>query len=60
MILTGFFFNATYGDSKKQGLNEIRSLTSEMLVQLSYVSANWELVVVWVDYKPVDDGYRFI
>ena len=28
-----------------------------VLQQLSY-QANWELVVMWVDCKPVDDGYR--
>ena len=27
-----------------------------MLCQLSY-QANWELVIMWVDDKPVDDGY---
>ena len=27
--------------------------------QMSY-QANWELVFVWVDYKPKDDGYRSI
>ena len=27
--------------------------------QLSY-QVNWELVVMWVDYKPVDYGYRSI
>ena len=34
-----------------------QTLTSAMLVQLIY-QANWELVVMWVDNKPVDDGYR--
>ena len=28
---------------------------SAVLHQLSY-QANWELVVLWVDYKPLDDG----
>ena len=27
--------------------------------QLSY-QANWELVVMWVDTKPVDDGYVYL
>ena len=30
-----------------------------MLNQLSY-QANWDLVVMWVNDKPVDDGYRCI
>ena len=29
------------------------------LYQLSY-QVNWELFVMWVDDKPVDDGYRSI
>ena len=28
-----------------------------MLYQLS-CRANWELVIIWVDYRPTDDGYR--
>ena len=28
-----------------------------MLYQLS-CRANWELVILWVDYRPTDDGYR--
>ena len=30
-----------------------------VVYQLSY-QANCELVIMWVDYKPVDDGYRSI
>ena len=30
-----------------------------VLYQLSY-RANCVLVIMWVDYKPVDDGYRSI
>ena len=30
--------------------------TCAVLYQLSYL-ANWQLVVLWVDTKPVDDGY---
>ena len=30
-----------------------------MLYPLSY-QANWEVVVIWADDKPVDDGYRSI
>ena len=32
---------------------------SAVLYQLSY-QANWELVIVWIDDKPLDDGYRSI
>ena len=32
---------------------------SAVLYQFSY-QANWELVVMSVDCKPVDDGYRYI
>lgn len=32
---------------------------SAALNQLSY-QENWELVVMWVDYKPEYDGYRYI
>ena len=32
---------------------------STVLYQFSY-QANWELVVMWVDDKPVDDGYKSI
>ena len=32
---------------------------SAVLYQLSY-QACCELVIMWVDYKPVDDGYRSI
>ena len=28
-----------------------------MLYQLS-CRANWELVIIWVDYRPTDDAYR--
>lgn len=28
-----------------------------VLHQLSY-QANWELIVIWVDFKPEDDRYR--
>ena len=30
-----------------------------MLYPLSY-QANWEVVIIWADDKPVDDGYRSI
>ena len=29
------------------------------LYQLIY-QANWELVIIWVDDKPIDYGYRFV
>ena len=46
---------------KNSGLNE--DLNPDLcdaravLYQLSY-QANWELVVMWVDYRSVDVGYR--
>ena len=41
--------------TENSGLNWTRTLTSAMLVQLSY-QANWELVVLWVNDKPVDSS----
>ena len=49
-----------YGE-KKSGLNGDSNPdpwdAGAVLSQLSYQS-NWELVVMWVDYKPGDDVYR--
>ena len=45
----------------KSGLNEDSNPdlfdSGAVLHQLSY-QANWELIVIWVDFKPEDDRYR--
>ena len=38
-------------------MNPYLCITGEVLYQLSY-QTNWELFVMWVDDKPMDDGYR--
>ena len=38
-------------------LNPGLSNACAVLHQLSY-QANWELVILWIGYKLVDDGYR--
>ena len=41
-----------YGDSNSELCN-----AGAVLYQFSF-QGNWELVVMWVDDKPVDDGYE--
>ena len=63
----GIFFYASYLVVRirpekfrpEQDSNPDLSDAAAWLHQLSF-QANWEPVVLWVDYKPVDDEYRSI
>ena len=66
MILAVFsttYLSSSEKDLKNSGLNRYSNPdicdASAVLYQLSY-QANWELVITWVNDKPVDDGYRSI
>ena len=59
-----FFFNATYAVTEKSekfrpkgDSNPDLCDAGAVLYQFSY-RAKWELIVIWVDYKPGDNEYR--